>query len=62
MEIADVAIEIHHSFAVEFEDYAQNAMGRWVLRPHVEHHLWAVQERLPSCGDFYLCIKLSDTL
>ena len=54
MEITDVAIEIHDGFAVELENHAQHAVRRRVLRPHVQHHLRAVEQCLLSCRDFYL--------
>jgi hypothetical protein len=54
MQVADVAIEIDDGLAVEFENNAQDAVRRRMLRPHVQHHLGAVQQGLFSDGDFYL--------
>ena len=39
MEITDIAIEIHNRLTVEFQNDAQHAMCRRMLRPHVEDHL-----------------------
>ena len=37
VEITDDALRAHHLFAIQLEDYAQHAVRRGVLRPHVEH-------------------------
>ncbi len=39
VEITDVGIRRHDRLAVQFHDHAQDAMGGWVLRPHVEDHV-----------------------
>src|SRR5215212_6404545 len=54
MEVADVAIKIDDGFAVELEHYTQHTMRRWMLRPHVQHHLRAIQQCLSSCRYLYL--------
>ncbi len=38
MQIADIRSGFEDRFAVEFQQQTQHAMGRRVLRPHVEHH------------------------
>jgi hypothetical protein len=57
MKKPDVAIEVDDGLAVEAKDDAQNAVRRRVLRPHVENHLRAVEQRLSGGGDFYLMHK-----
>src|SRR5215471_6886618 len=54
MEIADVAVEIDDRLAIKLQDHAQHAMGAGVLRPHVERHLWRVEQGLTSGGNFDL--------
>ena len=54
VQIADVAIEIDNGLAVELENHAQHTVRRRVLRAHVQHHLWAVEQCLLSCRYFYL--------
>ncbi len=57
MEIADVAIQIDNSFAIEFQHHTQYAVRRRVLWPHVQHHLGTIEQRLLSCSYFYLVHK-----
>src|SRR6185312_13490752 len=38
MQEADVRLRLHDGLAFEFDDDAQNAVRRGVLRPHVERH------------------------
>ena len=45
MEIAEHRVEVDDLFAVELQDDAEDAMGRWMLRAHVDEHL-AVAERV----------------
>ena len=45
MEIAEHRVEVDDLLAVELEDDPQDAVGRGVLRPHVDEHL-AVAERV----------------
>ena len=45
MEVAEDRIEVDHLLAVELEDHPQHAVGRGMLRPHVDEHL-AVAERV----------------
>jgi len=40
--------------AVELENDAQNAVRRRMLRAHVQHHFWAVEQRFSGGGDLYL--------
>ena len=57
MKKTDVAIEIHYSLAVEFQDDAQHTVRRWMLRAHIEDHLRAIEQGLLSCSDLYLVHK-----
>ncbi len=45
MEVPQHRVEIDHLLAVELEDHPQHAVGRGVLRTHVDEHL-AVTERV----------------
>src|SRR5215217_6952801 len=54
MEVTDIAIEIHNGFAIELENHAQHTVRRRMLRPHVQHHLRAVEQCLLSCRYLYL--------
>ena len=44
MQVADDALGAQNFFAVQFEDDAQHAVRRRMLRPHVEHQLGRVEE------------------
>ena len=39
VQVADFGIEADHDLAVNFQDQPQHAVGRWMLRPHVEDHV-----------------------
>ncbi len=39
VQVADFRIEADNDLAVDFEHEAQHAVGRWMLRPHVEDHV-----------------------
>src|SRR5207245_11252888 len=58
MQVPDLAIEIDHGFAIELQKHPQEAVRGWMLRPHVEGHHGAVEQRLLSCGNLYLMHKL----
>ena len=45
MQVADDALEAHHLFAVEPQDDAQHAVGRGMLRPHVDDELVGIEKR-----------------
>ena len=38
MQEADVGHQAEHGFAIDLEHQAQHAVGRWMLRPHVQDH------------------------
>ena len=46
MEISDDALEAKNLFAVEPQDHTQHAMGRRMLRPHINDELVRVQKSL----------------
>src|SRR4051812_34488434 len=54
MQESDVAIKINDGLAIEPQDDTQHAVRRRVLRPHVENHLRAIEQRLSGCRDLYL--------
>ncbi len=65
VQVADLRIEPDDDLAVDLDHQAQNAMHRWMLRPHVQHHMlivracrrlqyghskWIAHQRYPSTG------------
>ena len=42
MQIANIGLDAHHPLAIQFNDQAQDAMGSRMLRPHVDHHVFAI--------------------
>ena len=46
MQVADDAFGAQHFFAIQLEDDAQHAVGRGMLRPHVEDQFGGVEEGL----------------
>src|SRR5918911_2303476 len=57
MQEAYVAVEINHRLAIEPQDDAQHAMRRRVLRPHVQDHFGAIEQRLSGGRYLYLVHK-----
>src|SRR5436190_9683437 len=46
MKEADITIKTDNGLAIELQDHPEHSMGRWVLRTHVENHLFGVEESL----------------
>src|SRR5712692_6091294 len=46
MQEADVAVETDHRLAVQLQYDSQHPVCRGMLRTHVEHHLFGIEERL----------------
>ena len=39
VQVADDRLEVHHPLTIHAEDHAEHAVGRRVLRPHIDQHV-----------------------
>src|SRR5258708_40236332 len=46
VQVADDALKAHYLLAIEPQDHAQHAMGRGMLRAHVDDEFVRIEERL----------------